>query len=135
MARPPESNVRATSNCVELLSAGHETAASRASAWLVEEPREIAWDRLTLRFGNLSSLASVKPVVDALLWANASKSAPRSTVSTFKNVTRYRGSEFRPLVDAFGARFAKMFNDARDKDGMASKGDIVPSCALAANEL
>ena len=54
---------------------------------------------------------------------------------SFENVTRYRGSEFRQLVDAFSARFAKMFADAKDKDAMAAEGHAVPSCPLSANEI
>ncbi len=54
---------------------------------------------------------------------------------SFENVTRYRGSEFRQVVDAFTARFTKMFADAKDKAGMAADGHPVPSCPLDTSSL
>ena len=54
---------------------------------------------------------------------------------SFENVTRYRGTELRQVVDAFTARFTKLFADAKDKDGMAAEGHPVPSCPLDTNSL
>jgi phosphatidylserine/phosphatidylglycerophosphate/cardiolipin synthase-like enzyme len=54
---------------------------------------------------------------------------------SFENVTRYRGAELRQLVDAFTARFTKMFADAADKAAMAAAGHPVPSCPLDTNSL
>jgi phosphatidylserine/phosphatidylglycerophosphate/cardiolipin synthase-like enzyme len=54
---------------------------------------------------------------------------------SFENVTRYRGSELREVVDAFTARFTKLFADAKDKTGMAAAGHPVPSCPLDENSL
>jgi hypothetical protein len=54
---------------------------------------------------------------------------------SFENVTRYKGTEFRQLVDSFTARFTKMFADAKDKAGMAAAGHPIPSCPLDTNSL
>jgi phosphatidylserine/phosphatidylglycerophosphate/cardiolipin synthase-like enzyme len=54
---------------------------------------------------------------------------------SFENVTRYRSTEFRQIVDAFSARFAKLFADSKDKAGMAAEGHPVPACPLASSEI
>ena len=54
---------------------------------------------------------------------------------SFENVTRYKSSEFRQLVDSFTARFTKLFADAKDKSGMAAEGHTVPNCPLDTNSL
>lgn len=54
---------------------------------------------------------------------------------SFENVTRYKGTEFREIVDSFSARFAKMFAESKDKDGMAAEGHPVPACPLAASDI
>jgi hypothetical protein len=71
----------------------------------------------------------------AQLYNGSANYSSKALKYSFENVTRYRGSEFRPLVDAFSARFAKMFADAKDKAGMAAEGHAVPSCPLPANQL
>lgn len=71
----------------------------------------------------------------AQLYNGSANYSAKALKYSFENVTRYRGAEFRQLVDAFSARFATLFADAKDKDGMAADGFPVPSCPLSANEL
>jgi len=76
--------------------------------------------------------------------AQSSEMAPRSVmvkmlVAAIHDVkqggTRYKGSDFRQLVDSFAARFTKLFADAKDKAGMAAEGHAVPNCPLDTNSL
>jgi phosphatidylserine/phosphatidylglycerophosphate/cardiolipin synthase-like enzyme len=71
----------------------------------------------------------------AQLYNGSANYSAKALKYSFENVTRYRGSEFREIVDAFTARFAKMFAEAKDKDGMAADGHAVPACPLAESNL
>ncbi|HEY5951606.1 MAG TPA: phospholipase D-like domain-containing protein [Kofleriaceae bacterium] len=71
----------------------------------------------------------------ATLYNGSANYSAKALKWSFENVTRYKGSEFRPLVDSFSARFTKLFADAKDKDGMAADGHPVPSCPLDTNSL
>ncbi len=74
------------------------------------------------------------PVGAALYNGSANYSAKALTWS-FENVTRYRASQFRQLVDSFTARFTTLFADAQDKASMAADGHPIPSCPLDENSL
>jgi phosphatidylserine/phosphatidylglycerophosphate/cardiolipin synthase-like enzyme len=74
-------------------------------------------------------------VTAATLYNGSANYSAKALKWSFENVARYQGSQFRQLVDAFTARFQKMFADAKDKAGMAAEGHTVPSCPLAASEI
>jgi phosphatidylserine/phosphatidylglycerophosphate/cardiolipin synthase-like enzyme len=71
----------------------------------------------------------------ATLFNGSANYSSKALKYSFENVTRYKGTEFRQVVDAFSARFAKMFADSKDKAGMAAEGHPVPACPLAASEI
>jgi phosphatidylserine/phosphatidylglycerophosphate/cardiolipin synthase-like enzyme len=71
----------------------------------------------------------------ATLYNGSANYSAKALKWSFENVTRYRGGEFREVVDAFTARFAKMFADAKDKAAMATDGHVVPTCPLDPNSL
>ena len=71
----------------------------------------------------------------ATLYNGSANYSAKALKWSFENVTRYRGTEFRQVVDSFAARFAKMWSDAKDKAGMAADGYMVPSCPLDTNSL
>ena len=71
----------------------------------------------------------------ATLYNGSANYSAKALKYSFENVTRYRGSEFRQLVDAFTARFTKMFAAGKDKAGMAADGHAVPACPLDSNSL
>jgi HKD family nuclease len=66
----------------------------------------------------------------AILYNGSANYSTRAMSYSFENVTRYRGTEHRAVVDAFTARFDKLFADAKDKAGMAADQITVPACAL-----
>jgi phosphatidylserine/phosphatidylglycerophosphate/cardiolipin synthase-like enzyme len=71
----------------------------------------------------------------AQLYNGSANYSSKALKWSFENVTRYRGSEYRQIVDAFAARFAKMFGDAQDKASMAASGHEIPSCPLSTSSL
>jgi HKD family nuclease len=71
----------------------------------------------------------------AQLFNGSANYSSKALKYSFENVARYRSTEFRQVVDAFSARFTKMFADAKDKAGMAAEGHTVPNCPLAASEI
>jgi phosphatidylserine/phosphatidylglycerophosphate/cardiolipin synthase-like enzyme len=71
----------------------------------------------------------------AQLFNGSANYSSKALKYSFENVARYRSTEFRQVVDAFSARFTKMFADAKDKAGMAAEGHTVPNCPLAASEV
>ncbi|HEX5059081.1 MAG TPA: phospholipase D-like domain-containing protein [Kofleriaceae bacterium] len=71
----------------------------------------------------------------AALYNGSANYSAKALKWSFENVTRYKGSELRQVVDSFTARFTKLFADAKDKAGMAADGHAVPNCPLATNSL
>ena len=71
----------------------------------------------------------------AQLFNGSANYSSKALKYSFENVTRYKSTEFRQIVDAFSARFTKMFADAKDKAGMAADGHPVPNCPLANSEI
>ncbi|MBS1122064.1 MAG: hypothetical protein H6Q90_4292, partial [Deltaproteobacteria bacterium] len=52
--------------------------------------------------------------------------------NSFENVTRYGAASYRPLVDAFGARFQQLFAQSKDKATLATEdGLVIPTCPLS----
>ena len=72
---------------------------------------------------------------NAALYNGSANFSAKALKWSFENVTRYKGSDFRQLVDSFTARFTKMFADAKDKTAMAAEGHAVPGCPLDSNSL
>jgi hypothetical protein len=55
---------------------------------------------------------------------------------SFENVTRYKGAAYRQVVDAFTARFTKMFTEAKTKAKLASEDHLtVSACPLNVTNL
>jgi phosphatidylserine/phosphatidylglycerophosphate/cardiolipin synthase-like enzyme len=55
---------------------------------------------------------------------------------SFENVTRYPGAQYRQVVEAFAARFAKLFADGKDKARLAAEDHLTaPACPLDVNSL
>jgi len=71
----------------------------------------------------------------ATLYNGSANYSAKALKYSFENVTRYRSGEFRQLVDAFTARFTKLFADSKDKAAMAAEGHPVPACPLATSSL
>ncbi len=71
----------------------------------------------------------------ATLYNGSANYSSKALKYSFENVTRYQSTQFRQLVDAFTARFQKMFADAKDKAGMAADGHSVPNCPMSESEL
>jgi len=71
----------------------------------------------------------------ATLYNGSANYSAKALKWSFENVTRYKSAEFRQLVDAFTARFTKLFADSKDKAGMATEGHAVPACPIDANSL
>jgi HKD family nuclease len=71
----------------------------------------------------------------ATLYNGSANYSAKALKWSFENVTRYKSTEMRQLVDAFTARFTKMFTEAKDRAGMQAEGHAVPSCPLDANSL
>jgi phosphatidylserine/phosphatidylglycerophosphate/cardiolipin synthase-like enzyme len=71
----------------------------------------------------------------ATLYNGSANYSSRAMSYSFENVTRYRGAAYREIVDTFTARFAKMFEAAKDKAGLAAANVTAPSCPLSAGSL
>ena len=71
----------------------------------------------------------------ATLYNGSANYSSKAMKWSFENVTRYRATEYRPIVDAFTARFARMFGDGQDKAGLAASGLTAPACPLDVNSL
>jgi HKD family nuclease len=73
--------------------------------------------------------------VGATLYNGSANYSSKALKWSFENIARYGGSPYRQIVDAFTARFQKMFADAKDKAGMAADGHTVPDCPFADSEI
>lgn len=71
----------------------------------------------------------------AILYNGSANYSSRAMSYSFENVTRYKGAEYRQLVDAFTARFENMFAQAQDKAQLATSGVTAPACPLSAGSL
>ena len=71
----------------------------------------------------------------AILYNGSANYSARAMSYSFENVTRYDAGHYRPVVDAFTARFAKMFGAAQDKAALAAGGITAPACPLDTSSL
>jgi phosphatidylserine/phosphatidylglycerophosphate/cardiolipin synthase-like enzyme len=74
---------------------------------------------------------SDEPGAGALYNGSANYSA-KALSHSFENVTRYGAASYRPLVEAFGARFQQLFTQSKDKATLATEDGLqIPACPLA----
>ena len=67
----------------------------------------------------------------ATLYNGSANYSAKALKWSFENVTRYRGSELRAVVEAFTSRFERVFADAKPKDRLASEDHLtIPACPL-----
>jgi phosphatidylserine/phosphatidylglycerophosphate/cardiolipin synthase-like enzyme len=66
----------------------------------------------------------------ATLYNGSANYSAKALKYSFENVTRYRSAQYRPVVDAFTARFARMFAIGQDKAALAASGVTAPACPL-----
>jgi hypothetical protein len=71
----------------------------------------------------------------AILYNGSANYSAKAMTYSFENVTRYTGTQYRQIVDAFAARFARMYADGQDKAALAAVGLMVPACPLAESSL
>jgi phosphatidylserine/phosphatidylglycerophosphate/cardiolipin synthase-like enzyme len=71
----------------------------------------------------------------ATLYNGSANYSSRAMSYSFENVTRYQSATYREVVDAFTARFAKMFDAAQDKAGLAADHVTAPACPLSTSSL
>ncbi len=71
----------------------------------------------------------------AALYNGSANYSAKALKWSFENVTRYRSTELRQLVDTFTARFTTLFADAQDKASLAATGTSIPSCPLDTDSL
>ncbi|MBL0214648.1 MAG: phosphatidylserine/phosphatidylglycerophosphate/cardiolipin synthase family protein [Myxococcales bacterium] len=72
----------------------------------------------------------------ATLYNGSANYSAKAMKWSFENVTRYTGAPYRQVVDAFTARFGKMFADGKTKDKLAAEDHIsAPACPLNVNSL
>lgn len=67
----------------------------------------------------------------AALYNGSANYSAKAMKWSFENITRYKGAAYRQTVDAFTARFGKMFTEAKTKAKLASEDHLtVPACPL-----
>jgi phosphatidylserine/phosphatidylglycerophosphate/cardiolipin synthase-like enzyme len=71
----------------------------------------------------------------ATLYNGSANYSAKALKWSFENVTRYTSAEFRPITDAFAARFQTMFAEAQTKDELRDAGLDVPNCPLSESSL
>jgi len=72
----------------------------------------------------------------AVLYNGSANYSAKALKWSFENVTRYDNGTYRPIVDAFAARFLKMFADGKDKARLATEDNLViPACPLDVSTL
>jgi HKD family nuclease len=72
----------------------------------------------------------------ATLYNGSANYSAKALKESFENVTRYSSAQYRQIVDAFTARFAKMFAEAKDKAALASEDHVtIPDCPLSLDSL
>jgi phosphatidylserine/phosphatidylglycerophosphate/cardiolipin synthase-like enzyme len=71
----------------------------------------------------------------ATLYNGSANYSAKALKYSFENVTRYRSSQYRSVVDAFTARFANMFAAGQDKAALAASGVTAPACPLDVSTL
>lgn len=71
-----------------------------------------------------------------MLYNGSANYSAKALKNSFENVTRYRSAQYRQLVDAFTARFQRMFAEGKDKVQLDAEDHItLPSCPLDVNTL
>ncbi len=74
-----------------------------------------------------------EPGAGALYNGSANYSA-KALKNSFENVTRYSAASYRPVVDAFNARFQQLFAQSKDKATLAAEDHLdIPACPLSVN--
>jgi phosphatidylserine/phosphatidylglycerophosphate/cardiolipin synthase-like enzyme len=71
----------------------------------------------------------------AVLYNGSANYSARAMSYSFENVTRYDSKTYRPIVDAFTARFAKMRSLAQTKEELTAAGITPPACPLDTSSL
>ncbi len=71
----------------------------------------------------------------AVLYNGSANYSARAMSYSFENVTRYDSAHYKPIVDAFTARFAKMRGLAQDKAALTAAGVTAPACPLDTSSL
>lgn len=71
----------------------------------------------------------------AILYNGSANYSARAMNYSFENVTRYDSKSYKPIVDAFAGRFAKMRSQAQTKDELTAAGITPPACPLDASSL
>ncbi len=68
----------------------------------------------------------------ATLYNGSANYSAKALRWSFENVTRYRGAEYRQVVEAFAARFATMFSIGKTAAKLSSEDHITaPACVLS----
>jgi HKD family nuclease len=71
----------------------------------------------------------------AILYNGSANYSARAMSYSFENVTRYDSKQYKPIVDAFTARFAKMRQVSMDKAALTAAGITPPACPLDTSSL
>jgi len=71
----------------------------------------------------------------AILYNGSANYSARAMNYSFENVTRYDSKQYKPIVDAFTARFAKMRQVSMDKAALTAAGITPPACPLDTSSL
>jgi len=71
----------------------------------------------------------------AVLYNGSANYSARAMSYSFENVTRYDSKTYKPVVDAFTARFAKMRQFSADKGALTAAGITPPACPLDTSSL
>ena len=67
----------------------------------------------------------------ATLYNGSANYSAKAMKWSFENVTRYKGAAYRQVVDAFTARFTRLFTEAKTKAKLASEDHLTaPACPL-----
>ena len=73
---------------------------------------------------------------DAVLWNGSANYSSKALKFSFENVARYTAADHGDVVEAFEARFDKIWAQARTKKQLAADDDIeVPACPMELSEL
>ena len=72
----------------------------------------------------------------ATLYNGSANYSAKAMKWSFENVTRYSGGPYRQVIDAFTARFGKMFAEGKTKEKLSSEDHLTaPTCPLNVNTL
>lgn len=76
-------------------------------------------------------LVDAEDPAKAALYNGSANYSAKAMKWSFENITRYRATEYRQLVDAFTARFDRLYAESKDKTTLAAEDGIdVPACVL-----